>query len=100
MLVVFGLQIFCLLVFLLQLLGCWPDRLWATGWLLGLPGSELGQWTAERLLWKRLSGWPVGLLGASLMVVINLSLAYAAGMSTRLLYRKLYRRSASKTPLM
>lgn len=88
MLAVLVLQVFCVVVVLLQMSGFWPDSLWATAWLLGLPGSELGQWAAEGLLRTVVSGWPVGLLGASLMVVINLLLAFALGSLVRSLYLK------------
>ncbi|MGN6480582.1 hypothetical protein [Luteibacter sp.] len=96
MIAVCVVQAFCFLIVLLQILGLWPESLWATAWLLGLPGSEIGQAFAEHLLWRKVSGWPVGMLGALFMVVINVLLAFALGALTRFVYRAARRRPSSQ----
>ena len=73
------IQVVSILIWLAQAGGLWPDGLWLAGWLLGLPGSVLGQWAAEQLLWMRASLWTISLIGLALATLINLAIAYGLG---------------------
>jgi hypothetical protein len=72
-------QVVSVLIWLVQAISLWPNALWAAGWVLGLPGSVLGHWAADQLLWMRASRWTIGLTGLALATLINLVIAYVLG---------------------
>jgi hypothetical protein len=73
------LQVLSLSIFVAQMLRIWPDDLWAAGWLLGFPGSVLGMWASERVLWTLVSDHVIAIVDLTLSTLINLILAFAVG---------------------
>src|ERR1700743_2853969 len=86
MIFVAAIQLVSILIWLAQAAGLWPDGWWLAGWLLGLPGSVLGQWAGEQLLWMRAALWIIGSIGLALATLINLAIAYVLGTVCGLIY--------------
>ena len=92
MIFVTAIQLVSILIWLAQAAGLWPDGWWLAGWLLGLPGSVLGQWAAEQLLWMRASLWTIGIVGLVLATLVNLAIAYGLGTVCKRIYGVLKRK--------
>jgi len=86
---VVAVQVVSVLIWIAQAVSLWPGGWWAAGWLLGLPGSALGPWAADQLLWMRASRLVIGIAGLVLATLVNLVIAYALGLVGRLTYKGL-----------
>lgn len=76
---VVSVQVASSLIWLAQAVRLWRDDLWFVSWILGVPGSVLGHWAADQLLWMRASHWIIGLAGLAAATLINLAVAYVLG---------------------
>jgi hypothetical protein len=86
MMFIAGVQVVSVLIWLAQAVKLWPDSLWAVSWLIAFPGSVLGHWAADQMLWTRASHWTIGLVGLVLATLINLLIAFALGSLCKRVY--------------
>jgi len=89
---VVAVQVASALIWLAQAVRLWPDHLWFVSWILGVPGSVLGHWAADQLLWMRASHWIIGLAGLAAATLINLAVAYVLGAACKRIYKVSKRR--------
>jgi hypothetical protein len=68
-------------------------------WILGIPGSVLGHWAADQLLWMRASRWTIGLAGLAAATLINLAIAYVLGAACKRIFNVLKRRRQLRSHL-
>jgi len=86
---VVAVQVVSVLIWIAQAVSLWPGDGGLLAGSLGLPGSVLGHWAADQLLWMRASRWVIGIAGLVLATLINLAIAYVLGLVGRLTYKGL-----------